>query len=104
MIFIGGQIQKEKRGNLALILAKEGSNEIGAFLEKIGSEDYYIITGTSSAVDAPILRAYVGVNHDAGKDVFQMISAFREQNITMKDRDLSDIDDCLVYPHFLRRE
>jgi hypothetical protein len=100
--FIGGQIQKEKRGDLAIIVLGNGDG-YNPFLYPIGSEEYIHLTGVLSARQ-PMIRAYVGVNHDAGGKLCGMANDLRGLEEAVLKEHLRSMDREVVLPYFLSHE
>ncbi len=102
MIFIGGQIREGSRGNLAVLIVEDGQKGLSAFLESIGSYEYNQITGVRAAFN-PLMRAYVGVSHEAGELLLRKLHYFSEGVSPPMSMDFSMLDQQVVYAHFLRK-
>ena len=64
-IYVGGMIEKKKRGNLALII-EESSNGLHPFLVSLSDKDYVHLTGVRM-VNGNTRRIYQGINQEAGE-------------------------------------
>ena len=94
--FFGGQINKENRGNLALVVeTSEDSNSCySPFLYPVDSEEFAHLTGVRAAKKMPE-RVYIGVSQRAGSE------ACRQASCTHQTRDLRSLDLFLVNSYFL---
>ncbi len=96
-IYFGGQIIKEKRGDLAAIITgKEDPDGIGVFLYPIGSDDYLHITSVRS-VKHPIERAYIGINSETGD-----LIASKGDSLEKGEATFDEVDNLVIISHFLK--
>jgi len=93
--FFGGQIKKEHRGNLALVVeTPEDPNGLYTpFLCQVDSKEFSQRTGAGYANKMP-KRVYIGVSQRAGDQARRTISS------THVSRDLDSVDYMLILPCF----
>lgn len=97
--FFGGQIEENKRGELAAIVTRElrlrGVGDcLSVFLYPIHSEEFVHLTGVGDAGNF-VERIYIGVSPNAGDEIA------RQLNGAHIGIDLERIDRTVVVPHFL---
>lgn len=95
-VFYGGQIKKECRGSLAVVVVsgRVNSKKYESFLYATNSNEFTHLTGVGSA-HLPD-RVYIGVSHDAGESVIR-----RTIDRNPEEVDLREIDRLVVHSYFL---
>ena len=100
-VFFGGQIWKDYRGNLAVVVShpKDNLTDYSIFLEEPFSGDFNHLTGLIRVQDFPLDRVYIGINQEGS----QLLTA-EEDNLRNERTTLDNLDKIVVIPYFLRKE
>ena len=93
-VYLGGQIKKECRGELAVVVCNGSGPEYDAFLYPIQSEEFVNLTGVRAASN-PIVRVYSGVNQSSGQDLVRRVSSVHSDPTILRE-----LDDLVVIPFF----
>jgi len=90
-IFVGGQIDPEIRGDLALVVSKDGFYEVNAY-HPLDEEFIYLTTPG----EAQIERVYIGVNNDVAAQIGNISVALNHRIKTLDDLDRDLVDDYFI--------
>ena len=98
-IYLGGQIKKELRGDLAVVVNREGDTPFySAFLVGQTSPEFFYLTDTPSLQD-PLEAIYSGVSHEAGENLVKRINGHHVDG----EFGLDGLDEYVVTPDLLKR-
>ncbi len=92
-VYVGGMITPENRGVEAAIVTL-GEENLGAHLVKVGSDRYLYLAGDGST-KFPVMRAYVGINAECGRDILKQVD-FLNNDVS----GLKSIDQMVATNHF----
>lgn len=99
-IFFGGQITRERRGDLAAVVSRQQTGQgespvYDVFVYPTRSEEFDHLTGVR-AVNHLLERVYIGVSVETGGQIATLVNGRRADEI-----DLRTIDELVAVPHFL---
>ncbi len=100
--YYGGQIPRECRGDLAVVISRDGiiqtpDKPYEAFLEAIVSPEFLNLTGVR-VPSKPLERVYMGVSRHTGESLLRAI-----ETQPASATDLRSIDRLAVLPYFIEK-
>lgn len=102
-IFFGGQIRRENRGNLALVVSKVDSDS-GLYVANSyqpNSNEFIFATDPENEVAATTTRVYFGVNERTARKVVTISSSLDRMKSTLEDLDRALVEGCFIKPRII---